>query len=268
MDVHSWFETQLPLFPEAQIVDLIHIKQVGSERVQRFVLPEQNPTSVLSTILSHAEADAESYPGTTKQIYVLALTVFETGEVRSQFRYVVRTSDAASHDLEQPTNEGVLKQMMRMTAGMYKDSRHNFKAIQQALLNENERSAARCKELEERHMHMMRMHEDLLSLKHERDLAEFRARSDVHIKQEMVKSVAGLLPTVSAPLLSKLGVPMPEADPAIANLAKNLTPEQLKAIQSVLTKEQALALVGIFQRHTSATKPPPQTATTTANGTH
>lgn len=262
MDLYVWFETQTKLFPEAVYLDLIHVRPVGSKRVQRFVLPEKDPASIVSQALTLMQKNARQQAG-GQQIYALGLVNPEDNETVSEFRITSGDQDVgAAHDSELPNAEGIIKQVLRFNSNLHREARMGFSTTQRALIDENERLRERCGQLEERHMQVMTLQEELLSTRHEREVMAVQAMRAEGRKDKALSHVATLAPVVARRMLG-VGQDPAAVDPLIAQLGGSLTDAQIQALMSILSPTQQAAAYELFikqraQQKNEAAAPEPE----------
>jgi hypothetical protein len=255
MDLYSWFETQTKLFPEAVYLDLIHARPVGSKRVQRFVLPEKDPASIVSQTLTLMQKNARQHAG-GQQVYALALVNPEDNETVSEFRITSGDQDVgAAHDSELPNAEGIIKQILRFNSNLHREARMGFDVTQRAIINENERLRERCGQLEERHMQVMALQEELLSTRHEREVMTVKAMRAEGRKDKALAQVATLAPVVARRFLNS-GQAGEEAttDPLIAQLGGSLTDTQIQSLMGILSPAQQVAAYELFVKQRAQQK--------------
>jgi hypothetical protein len=267
MDLYFWFETQTKLFPEAVYLDLIHVRPVGSKRVQRYVLPEKDPASIVSQALTLMQKNARQHAG-GQQIYALALVNPEDNETVSEFRITSGDQDVgAAHDSELPNAEGIIKQILRFNSNLHRETRMGFDVTQRAIINENTRLRERCEQLEERHMQVMALQEELLSTRHERELMAVQAMRAEGRKDKALSQVATLAPVVARRVLG-VGQDPAAVDPLIAQLGGSLTDAQIQSLMSILSPAQQIAAYELFlkqraqqqKKSEGAAPPEPQSA--------
>jgi hypothetical protein len=122
---------------------------------------------------------------------------------------------------------------------------HHYKA-------ECEKKDARIRELEDKHHKVLAMYEELVSLKHEREIEAQRTQGAEKRKDMLFEKIELLLPIalskfspggVGAPTQPALGEEM------LRTFLKSLTPEQLRRLTSILRPDQAASIWEIYTKY-------------------
>ncbi len=104
---------------------------------------------------------------------------------------------------------------------------------------------ARIRELEERHSKVLQMYEELLSMKHERELEMLRAQNSEKRKDHLLDKLDMLVPIAMSKVLPASSTPALGQE-LMRQLLKSLSREQLAALVKNLNPEQAALIHEIY----------------------
>ena len=110
---------------------------------------------------------------------------------------------------------------------------------------ESERKDARIRELEERHEKVLAMYEELLSMKHERELEMLRAQNSEKRKDHLLDKLDMLVPIAVAKVIPAAKTPA-LGEELMRQLLKSLSRQQLAELVGHLSPEQAALLHEIY----------------------
>jgi hypothetical protein len=160
------------------------------------------------------------------------------------------TLDAGGDD----EDEGALERMQKANL-MGLLMRHTHASAQLALghtvdivrhyKEESERKDARIRELEERHEKVLAMYEELLSMKHERELEMLRAQNSEKRKDHLLDKLDMLVPIAMSKVIPASKTPA-LGEELMRQLLKSLTRDQLSALVTHLSPEQAALIHEIY----------------------
>ena len=118
---------------------------------------------------------------------------------------------------------------------------------------ECERKDIRIRELEERHLRSIELHEELLSMKHEREMEKLRTEAGEKRKSEFFEKLQQLAPIVLHKFIRSgaAGGAMPAAlgEETMRQFLGSLKPEQFDALLRYLTPEQQSLMFQIFEAY-------------------
>lgn len=110
---------------------------------------------------------------------------------------------------------------------------------------ESERKDARIRELEDRHEKVLAMYEELLSMKHERELEMLRAQNSEKRKDQMLDKLDMLVPIAMSKVIPASKTPA-LGEELMRQLLKSLSREQLSQLVGHLSPEQAALIHEIY----------------------
>lgn len=110
---------------------------------------------------------------------------------------------------------------------------------------ESERKDARIRELEERHEKVLAMYEELLSMKHERELEMLRAQNSEKRKDHLLDKLDMLVPIAVAKVIPAAKTPA-LGEELMRQLLKSLSRQQLAELVGHLSPEQAALIHEIY----------------------
>jgi hypothetical protein len=160
--------------------------------------------------------------------------------------------DALIGETEMPNASGIVSQMMRHSEASARIALGQTLEIVEHYKSINRERNERVNVLEEKHMQVIELFEKLISLQHDRDLETMRERR-ADKKHDFVREKLDMLTPV---LMSKvLGAHDPKGsgslmgEELLRQFLKSLKPEQLRAIWSSLSPEQAVTMIEIYDRY-------------------
>lgn len=232
----------------------------GDQRVREWRLVDINASELASAIYAGAVDDAKHQRGTIQYglfAYVdgqknhadRMLFSIDNSEERGRST-ALATLDAGGDD----EDEGALERMQKATL-MGLLMRHTHASAQLALghtvdivrhyKEESERKDARIRELEERHEKVLAMYEELLSMKHERELEMLRAQNSEKRKDHLLDKLDMLVPIAMSKVIPASKTPA-LGEELMRQLLKSLTRDQLSALVTHLSPEQAALIHEIY----------------------
>lgn len=110
---------------------------------------------------------------------------------------------------------------------------------------ESERKDARIRDLEEKHSKVLAMYEELLSMKHERELEMLRAQNSEKRKDHLLDKLDMLVPIAMSKVLPASNTPALGQE-LMRQLLKSLSREQLAGLVKHLSPEQAALIHEIY----------------------
>jgi hypothetical protein len=110
---------------------------------------------------------------------------------------------------------------------------------------ESDRKDARIHELEERHEKVLTMYEELLSMKHQREMETLRAQNSERRKDHLLDKLDMLIPIVMSKVIPAAKTPA-LGEELMRQLLKSLTRGQLSALVGHLSPEQAALIHEIY----------------------
>ena len=232
----------------------------GDQRVREWRLVDINASELASAIYAGAVDDAKHQRGTIQY----GLFAYVDGQKNHADRMLfsidnpeergrstaLATLDAGGDD----EDEGALERMQKASL-MGLLMRHTHASAQLALghtvdivrhyKEESERKDARIRELEERHEKVLAMYEELLSMKHERELEMLRAQNSEKRKDHLLDKLDMLVPIAMSKVIPASKTPA-LGEELMRQLLKSLTRDQLSALVTHLSPEQAALIHEIY----------------------
>jgi hypothetical protein len=232
----------------------------GDQRVREWRLVHIMPSELAAAIYAGAVEDAKHQRGTIQY----GLFAYVDGQKTHADRMLLsidnpeergRTTALATLDPGgDDEDEGALERMQKANL-MGLLMRHTHASAQLALghtvdivrhyKEESERKDARIRELEERHEKVLAMYEELLSMKHERELEMLRAQNTEKRKDHMLDKIDMLVPIAMSKMIPASKTPA-LGEELMRQLLKSLSREQLAQLVSHLSPEQAALIHEIY----------------------
>jgi hypothetical protein len=233
----------------------------GDQRVREWRLVDINASELASAIYAGAVDDARHQRGTIQY----GLFAYVDGQKNHADRMLfsidnpdergrstaLATLGAGSDDDD---GDGALERMQKANL-MGLLMRHTHASAQLALghtvdivrhyKEESERKDARIRELEERHEKVLAMYEELLSMKHERELEMLRANNSEKRKDHLLDKLDMLVPIAMSKVIPASKTPA-LGEELMRQLLKSLTREQLSQLVGHLSPEQAALIHEIY----------------------
>lgn len=157
----------------------------------------------------------------------------------------IATLDASLEDDERAQRAGVVGLLMKHTHASAQLALGHTVDIVRHYKEESDRKDARIRELEERQTAVLRMYEELLSAKHERELEMLKAHNSEKRKDHMLEKLDMVIPIAMAKVMPASKTPA-LGEELMRQLLKSLTREQLGALTSHLRPEQAALIHEIY----------------------
>lgn len=233
------------------VVELRHMplgSKVG-QPLHSVPLQDMDSKSAAADFDMVARGDAEGI-GNGPQRYVLV--VVSEGKDVTRIPFIVAAPDTSDGALESEpaTQAGLMAQLMRHNEATTRTMMAGVGEIMRTLQTTIARQATELDELHTRRMETQSAVEDLLSKRHERELAELEAKASIQSKQELVKEIKLLAPAVLKRLSGKEIIPT--TDPLrllVQRTLQSLEPEQLQKMVAAggLTPQQTIAFGEILQ---------------------
>ena len=156
----------------------------------------------------------------------------------------IATLDTLEDD-ERAQRAGVVGLLMKHTHASAQLALGSTVDIVRHYKEESERKDARIRELEERQTAVLRMYEELLSAKHERELEMLKAQNSEKRKDHMLEKLDMVIPIAMAKVMPASKTPA-LGEELMRQLLKSLSREQLGALTSHLRPEQAALIHEIY----------------------
>jgi hypothetical protein len=155
------------------------------------------------------------------------------------------TLDGSFEEDERAQRAGVVGLLMKHTHASAQLSLGATVDIVKHYKEESDRKDARIRELEERQTAVLRMYEELLSAKHERELEMLKAQNSEKRKDHMLEKLDMVIPIAMAKVMPASTTPA-LGEELMRQLLKSLTREQMGALTSHLKPEQAALIHEIY----------------------
>ncbi len=150
--------------------------------------------------------------------------------------------------LERAQNAAVVGLMMKHTHASAHLALGHTAAIIEHYKEESERKDARIRELEARHTQILAMYEELLSMKHERELEMLRAQNSEKRKDHLLDKLDMLVPIAMSKVMPASKTPA-LGEELMRQLLKSLTRQQLSQLVAHLSPEQAALIHEIYVQY-------------------
>jgi hypothetical protein len=230
----------------------------GDQRVREWRLVDIVASELAAAIYAGALDDAKHQRGSVQY----GLFAYVDGQKTHADRMLLcienpegkRTNTAlATLDSEGDDDDGLERAQKANLVGLL--MRHTHASAQLALghtvdivrhyKEESERKDARIRELEERHEKVLAMYEELLSMKHERELEMLRAHNSEKRKDQLLDKLDMLVPIAMSKVIPASKTPA-LGEELMRQLLRSLTREQLSALVGHLSPEQAALIHEIY----------------------
>lgn len=221
--------------------------------VREWALPGAVPSDLATQIYERAVEDASRQRGDV-QYYLLAFAEGRKGYVDRTILNVengprpstaITTLEAGLDDDERAQRAGIVGLLMKHTHASVQLGLGQTIDIVQHLKDEGARKDARILELEDRQIAVLKMYEELLSAKHERELAMLRAQNSEKRKDHLLDKLDMLVPIAMSKVMPASKTPA-LGEELMRQLLKSLTREQLSSLVSHLSPEQAALIHEIY----------------------
>ena len=230
-------------------------KSRGSE-VQSFPLEirmeENQIAELIENIIECATGDANGIGGNQKYVLHAYFSDGEGEEARFPFRIAAEDdeNDAGdAFDSEPPTKAGIVAQLMRHNEATMRTSHLALTGTMNALARDNEQLRQENEKLRAERRDMLETYEGLLTQQHERALATKEHEYRVEQKREMFSKLMLIGPAIVNRIAGKKLLPektTPEAM-AIKSLMDSFTQEQMQQLQGVLTPDQLISIMNLYE---------------------
>jgi hypothetical protein len=231
----------------------------GDQRVREWRLVDVNASELASVIYAGAVDDAKNQRG----IVQYGLFAYVDGQKSHADRMLfcidspdpkVRSTALATLDAGDDEDDGALERAQKANlVGLL--MKHTHASAQLALghtvdiirhyKEESERKDGRIRELEERHEKVLAMYEELLSMKHERELEMLRAQNSEKRKDHLLDKLDMLVPIAMSKVIPASKTPA-LGEELMRQLLKSLTRQQLSQLVGHLSPEQAALIHEIY----------------------
>ncbi len=223
-------------------------------------IPEENIESTAEEIFEAGEADASGI-GSGLQTYVVLAFYGQDKRHNGRFTFRARGNDEES-DLdggetsEPPTTQGAMAQAMRHTEAILRTSIPGWGAAFQGLQHMVSQQSQVIETLMGDRFKTAELIETLTTAKHEREIEILREARKDDTQKQLLENFKPLIPVVLNKLAGKKM--LPETDPQsmmLRELFQTMKPEQLAAIQSALTPQQAMIVLSIANNYVGSDDP-------------
>ena len=245
------------------------LEMVGDAECKRLALMHEiqdaKPRMLLNCIVDHSKIESEkerisdeimasahshAEESTRLQRYsVVAYAADETVLAMCPFRMRPTTESSAGTDFdsEPATPNGLISQMMRHNEALTRMHLANYKDMMGLLAEEVGRVRRRNDELEDKNISMVRMYEELMSEKHQRDMETLKEAHSEDRKERLLTQGEKLLPFIAAKVTGQTAVKKFMQTLAPDDMAKLMTilrPEQIEALEGILDEGNAIKSLG------------------------
>jgi hypothetical protein len=227
----------------------------GDQLVREWRLADINPSELATAIHERALEDAAHQSGPV-QYGLFAYVEGQKSYVDRTFLTIendnaarpttaLATLNASLDDDERAQRAGVVGLLMKHTHASAQLALGHTVDIVRHYKEESDRKDARISELEERQTAVLRMYEELLSAKHERELEMLKAQNSEKRKDHLLDKLDMLVPIAMSKVLPASKTPA-LGEELMRQLLKSLTRDQLSALVSHLSPEQAALIHEIY----------------------
>lgn len=260
--VATWFAQVIHSTRESDKGDLATIKlfHVGPKKLDELWSEDfesgYSPEDYARLIILEAESDAESMGGL--QTYSLHAFYGRRKSAGRKCRFRIQgTEDLLSVDetSEGANAEGLLKQAYRHLEVTTKVALGSVEGMMRRMDRQLERSESRADALSDRHFAVLKLQEDLISQRQERELESLQAANKEKRLDEAVDAGKVLLPAIINRLAGKNVLPAANGnDLAIAALLDSVDAEQVSKIMDgdIFKPAQLAALMELIQSRAKA----------------
>jgi hypothetical protein len=158
-------------------------------------------------------------------------------------------NDASSITSERADAGGFAAQAMKHNEVIMRIALSGFEATQRANLGTIHALARRNEQMEEKHIVLIQLTEDLLSQRAERELAQLAVVNKERRLDATFDKFALLLPAVANKLMGKNVLPASTtpAEEQIVAFMESMTPQQFEAMTKVFRPEQQVAMMSMYE---------------------
>lgn len=259
VELARWLQRQVD--EKRSRVVLRQRSSTGDQRVREWRLADVNASELASVIYAGAVDDAKHQKGTVQyglfayvdghKSHADRLLFCIEGESERTRSTALATLGAGGDDdddempLERIQKANLMGLLMRHTHASAQLALGHTVDIVRHYKEESERKDARIRELEEAREKALAMYEELLSMKHERELEMLRAQNSEKRKDQLLDKLDMLVPIAMSKVLPASKTPA-LGEELMRQLLKSLTREQLGQLVSHLSPEQAALIHEIY----------------------
>jgi hypothetical protein len=221
-------------------------------------IPEERIEATAEEIFEAGEADASGI-GNGLQTYVVLAFYGDNKRHNGRFTFRARGDEDdwdGGETTEPPTTQGAMAQAMRHTEVIMRSSSAGMGAAFNGLQHMVTRQSEIINQMMEERFKTAELLEALSSKTHERELELLREARKDDTQRQLLENFKPMIPVVMNKLAGKQM--LPAADPQsmmLKELFKTMEPEQLAAIQGVLTPQQAMIVLSIAQNYVGPDEP-------------
>jgi len=227
----------------------------GDQLVREWRLADINPSELATAIHERALEDAAHQAGPVQyglfayvdgqKSYVDRTFLTIENDTAGRPITALATLNASLDDDERAQRAGVVGLLMKHTHASAQLALGHTVDIVRHYKEESDRKDARISELEERQTAVLRMYEELLSAKHERELEMLKAQNSEKRKDHLLDKLDMLVPIAMSKILPASKTPA-LGEELMRQLLKSLSRDQLSALVSHLSPEQAALIHEIY----------------------
>ena len=235
----------------------------GDQRVREWRLAATSASELASVIYAGAVDDAKHQRGAVQYglfAYLdgqkthadrMLLTIDSGSGEGKRPTAALATLDGAAGDadddatIERGQKANLMGLLMRHTHASAQLALGHTVDIVRHYKEESERKDTRIRELEERHEKVLAMYEELLSMKHERELEMLRAQNSEKRKDHMLDKLDMLVPIAMSKVMPVSKTPA-LGEELMRQLLKSLSRQQLAKVVEHLAPEQAALIREIY----------------------
>jgi hypothetical protein len=258
VELARWIQRQLD--EKRSRVVLRQRSSTGDQRVREWRLVDINSSELASAIYAGAVDDAKNQRGTVQyglfayvdghKSHADRMLFCIEGESERPRSTALATLGAGDDDDDEGSLERIQKAnlmglLMRHTHASAQLALGHTVDIVRHYKEESERKDARIRELEEAREKALAMYEELLSMKHERELEMLRAQNSEKRKDQLLDKLDMLVPIAMSKVIPASKTPA-LGEELMRQLLKSLTREQLGQLVSHLSPEQAALIHEIY----------------------
>ena len=263
--IAPWMKRQFykgdPKFGPCEKIVLRHMRSDGIAAAEVFTYmadgdTTQMPPSDLDLVLSEISMSAADHAngfGSGVQRYSLFSYFNALQTSPSCFPFFVQSdmieTNADAVSTEPATKEGMISMQMRHNDAIMRTTVMAMGGVTQALQRNLERFAMHNEKLIDDRMNTLKLIEDLINAKHERDLDIKREDWKMNVQSELLDKVKVLLPFMVNKMVGRQVLPEPTTPEAILvrSIVETLTVDQMEALKLVLKPEQTIAMMELAE---------------------
>jgi hypothetical protein len=263
-DIVKWLTVQIAdLTSRGSITrfELYHtVEESPAERIQVFGLEEEegaDPEELGQTIWDMAENDAASRSMGTIERYVIWAFRGESDEMDSQYAFTIRgktmTHAYDGESSEPATERGHTGQMMRHNESIHRMMMLMTDATAGRLASELQQERKRREEVENKMLETMKLHQDLLDRKADRDLRDAKEQAKARRHDELMGFFLSMAPLLVSQFMGHKGMggtgSAAMRDAAIGKILKNLSQEEAMTVLQSLKGSNQLAFMELYKSY-------------------